>query len=144
MLFPKPLKRPRLRRQPREWRLHGVPVAFEQFRAYIVRRDGTCLAFRLDATHVCKGRDGRIHSPDNIEKLTLDHVPTRGENALGRKAHYVDPDTGQHYVDEHLITALCALLNGGGGAPSSELRDYQRWWIEEREAELSSGRVGGH
>jgi hypothetical protein len=125
MMFPKlpARKKPRLAR--RQFTIRGVPVDYAAMHSYIVRRDGTCLAFRMDIAHVCRGRDGRIHSPDNAAKLTLDHVPERGRNALGKKAD----------SDEYHLVALCHRLNGGGGSPSHDLRDFERDWIADHETE---------
>jgi hypothetical protein len=40
----------------------------------VFQRDGMCVAAKLDPKHRCQGR------------LTLEHVPIRGRNALQRKA----------------------------------------------------------
>lgn len=130
MLFPKLLKSSRPRRRPREFRLRDVVVSYEQMHAYITRRDGVCLAFRFDRRHSCRGRDGRIHSPDNVLKLTLEHVHDRGESAMGMKAA----------SDEHHLVALCHRMNGGGDVASRDLREFCRDWIADRE--LSSDRGG--
>lgn len=53
-------------------------VALEVFR----REHGRCLAAKITPRHKCAGR------------LTLDHVPCRGRNALGKRA----PSTVRHLV----------------------------------------------
>jgi hypothetical protein len=75
----------------------------------VFERDGGCVAAKVDPAHKCFGA------------LTLEHVPERGKNALGKKA----PTDAQHCI------ALCYGANSGGLQPWAELhREAERAYLE--------------
>lgn len=46
-----------------------------ELRAFVIARDGACLASLLDRTHQeCRDRWGDPHRPDDLRRLTLEHV----------------------------------------------------------------------
>ena len=74
-------------------------------RAYVMARDGQCVAAQIDPEHRCEGPDG------------FDHVPERDQNGLGSRA----PSDRFHGV------RLCWGANVNGWA--SAHRDEERAWI---------------
>lgn len=76
---------------------------------YVFARDQRCVAAQIDPTHRCEGRD------------TLDHVPGKNENAMGKRA----PSDRWHML------RLCWGGNVNGWA--SAHRDDERAWIAEKE-----------
>jgi hypothetical protein len=73
----------------------------------VFERDGGCVAARVDRSHECAGR------------LTIEHVPELGLNALGKRAPS-DP--------RHLLT-LCLGANSGEWAPTH--REDERAWLAQ-------------
>lgn len=90
-------------------------IVTPEVRAFVLRRDGECLAHKFDASHVCRDIWGTPHSPYDMDKCSLEHV--KSELRLGRRAES-DP--------AHLV-ALCAAANIG--VPSKALRTYMRAYL---------------
>jgi len=86
-----------MRRKPRR-----DPVTPE-VRAAVLRRDGQCVAAKYELGHACRDQWGTPHRPDDLDKLTLDHVH-EGYGMLGKRA---PSDMG------HLISACWAAHLGG-------------------------------
>lgn len=96
-----PMKRRRAR--PAEDRVDPLDAI------YVIQRDGGCVAAQTDPTHLCQGR------------ITVEHVPERGENALGVRAK----SNRRHMI------ALCL---GAQGAYWGEMhREVERDWLDEKE-----------
>jgi hypothetical protein len=72
----------------------------------VFTRDGGCIAYRLDPEHGCLGR------------LTIEHVPIRGQNALGKRG----PSSRYH------LLSLCLLANSGTWAETH--REVERSYLE--------------
>lgn len=45
-----------------------------ELRANVLFRDGRCVASLLDGHHICADRWGEEHRPDDLDRLTLEHV----------------------------------------------------------------------
>lgn len=87
----------------------------KDLRQRVLLRDRECFLFKLDLSHVCRDQWGRIHSPAQLDKLTVDHV--KDGPMMGRKA----PD------DEWHLVAMCWAGNVGG--PSREERQAERSYL---------------
>ena len=85
-------------------------------REFVLARDRQCLAYKVEYEHVCRDAFGNVHRPDDLERLTLDHVKSAA--MMGRRA---PSDPG------HLV-ALCAWANteGWASAHRTEERAYLR------------------
>ena len=83
--------------------------------AYVMRRDGSCVARQIDPDHRCEGRD------------TVDHVPEKNMNALGKRALC----SIHRASDRHVLVRLCWGANVNGWA--SAHRDEERDWIRRKE-----------
>lgn len=83
----------------------------------VLRRDRVCIAFRADPSHVCRDTWGVPHRPDDVGKLTLDHV--KQDLMMGRRA----PSDAAHMV------AACCAINVG--VPSKGLRAIERAYLAE-------------
>jgi hypothetical protein len=106
-----------IRKTPlRRIRLTPDPVTPE-VREAVLRRDKMCVLFKLDVDHWCKDAWGNSHHPEDIDKLTLEHV--KDELAMGKRA----PSDPQHLV------ALCAHANIG--VPSKAQRAMLRQYLRE-------------
>lgn len=86
----------------------------------VLRRDGRCIAFKMDPAHRCFTQFGEAHRPDDKSKLELDHVHlhpggTKGKRAPGRR--------------ENLV-AMCGRLNNR--PPSAEVREAERSYLLKR------------
>lgn len=55
-----------------------------ELREYVLRRDGRCLASRVDLYHMCRDQWGNRHPATDIFRLTLDHV--KREARMGLRA----------------------------------------------------------
>lgn len=84
-------------------------------RAWVLHRDGECFLYKLDHEHVCRDQWGRVHPPDRIDRLTLDHV--KNGPMMGRRA----PD------DEWHLVAMCWA--GNVGVPTREARQAERAYL---------------
>lgn len=86
----------------------------------ILRRDGQCFVYRiLGDKHVCRDSWGNAHKPNELGKLTLDHVHLVAGGIRGKRA----PDDEQHLV------AMCGKINCDG--PSKEIRRAEREYLQE-------------
>lgn len=45
-----------------------------ELRETVLLRDGECVAFTVDRSHICRDRWGQEHTPDDLASLTLGHV----------------------------------------------------------------------
>ena len=86
---------------------------------YVMRRDGMCLAARLDLGHLCRDTYGYPHRSDDRKKLTLDHV--HDSAMAGKRA----PSDRRHLV------SLCGWANNQGWA--SAHRAEERAYLLEKE-----------
>jgi hypothetical protein len=67
------------------------PVTPEVYEAVFLR-DGQCVISTFDEAHVCRDAWGDRHEPDDIPRLTLDHVKSNlmlGRRAASDPAHLV-------------------------------------------------------
>jgi hypothetical protein len=74
-----------------------------------------CVAAKLERGHVCQDQWGEEHSPDDLDRLTLEHV--KDAAAMGVKSP----------TDEAHCVALCFDANAvtmWGSANRQRLRDY--------------------
>lgn len=111
------MKRTPLRRtRARTWFRADEDKVTPELRAYILARDGMCFAARIDLSHQCRTRFGAPHRPDDLAKLTLDHVHDHA--SMGKRA----PSDPRHLV------AVCGFANNEGwcSAHRNEERDYLR------------------
>lgn len=87
-----------------------------EVRERVLRRDGRC--FLADEPgHVCRDLWGTPHAPDDLDRLSLEHVKT--ELAYGRRAP----------SDERHLLALCAFANVS--VPSKAQRARMRAYLAE-------------
>jgi len=100
-------------------------------RRHVILRDG-CIAYRHDRTHGCRDTWGNPHGPFAYDVLTVDHVHDHAGGTRGVRA----PCGGcaQGKPQRAFMTGMCGWLNGGGGAPSAALREFQRAYLAELEA----------
>lgn len=92
--------------------INGIPCKMGDLRLFVINRDGVCLGYTFDPTHICKDKWGRGHPPYDRLRLTLEHVPRVHDHIEGR----VDNE-------RHCVT-LCHGLNVGG--PPAKLREWMR------------------
>lgn len=97
--------------------IDGKPTTMGGLRAHVINRDRICLGFRFDPRHQCAGKWGDEHRPDDLEELTLEHVP--GVHG---------PEDPRRDDPAHCVT-LCHRLNVGG--PSKGLRAFLRERLRE-------------
>jgi hypothetical protein len=90
-------------------------------REQVLRRDGACILWRLDSSHVCHDRWGDAHSPLDLDRLTLEHV--KRDLRMGRRAEN-RPDC---------LVAMCWA--GNVGVPSKIQRGAIRGYLAKVEAE---------
>lgn len=86
-------------------------------REAVLRRDGACLAWKMDPEHQCRDRFGWPHSPTDVDRLTLEHV--KDHLRMGVRA----PSDMAHLV------ALCGAANDA--VPSKEMRAAFRAYLAE-------------
>jgi len=99
-------------------------------RLAVFRRDGGCIAFRLDRSHVCRDRWGRSHSAGVLDKMTVDHV--KDQPMMGKRAPS-DPD--------HLVT-LCWEAHVNTGWATSHRPELRAYLAEKRAERLDAGGSG--
>lgn len=88
-----------------------------ELRRYVLVRDGRCFASRVDPDHVCRDRYGRVHRPDDLAFLTVDHVHLHAGGTKGLRA----PTRRENLV------ALCWAENTR--PPSRALRAKERAYL---------------
>lgn len=86
-----------------------------ELREAVLRRDGRCFMTRMVPWHVCFDAFGHKHAPDDLDRLTLEHV--KDEPRMGKRA----PSDEQHLV------ALCHRANVG--VPSKVTRQAMRRYL---------------
>lgn len=101
-------------RQPRPRKPKVTPTLREQ----VFTRDGACVAYILNAHHICRDQWGTSHSPFALHRMSLEHVHTDGLQ-MGLRAPS-DP--------AHMLT-LCYGMNLK--PPSKEDRAGFRKYLEE-------------
>ncbi len=116
-------------RQPREektrdfrrkaWRRKSEDQVSPETHAFVMLRDGRCFLDRMHgAAHCCRDRWGVGHFPNELEKLTLDHVHLDGAT-MGKRA----PSDAGHLV------AMCWA--GNVKPPSHAEREAERAYLAE-------------
>ena len=90
-----------------------------ELRESILQRDGRCF-LADDEGHVCRDLWGQEHAPDDLSKLTLEHV--KDELTAGRRAP----------SDERHMLALCATANFR--VPSKAVRARMRAYLQRQHA----------
>ena len=87
-----------------------------ELRRAVMARDGMCFLARVDPAHVCRDVWGDRHSPDDLNRLTIEHV--KDEPMMGRKA----PDSLTNLI------VLCGYANVAvpSKAERVRMRDYLR------------------
>jgi len=101
-------------------------------RAHVIVRDG-CVAYLMDQTHQCATAWGEPHGPREYAKLTADHVHTHAGGTKGVRAPCGACTPG--LPQRGYMTGMCGRLNGGGDAPSKDLRAFQRDRLQRLAAE---------
>lgn len=86
-----------------------------ELHAAVMARDGRCVLFDLDPTHVCKDRWDQPHMPNALHLLTVEHVHP-GYGQMGKRA----------LSTMHTMVAMCWA--GNVGVPSkvqrAQIREY--------------------
>ena len=54
-------------------------------RRAVLLRDGACLLSKIEPGHVCRDIWGDEHAPDDLDRLTLEHVHLNG-SMMGKRA----------------------------------------------------------
>ena len=90
-------------------------------RAAVFRRDGQCLLFVIDASHVCRDQWGEPHAPDDMGKLTIEHVRT-------------DPG-GMRRSDQWHLVAMCHHGNVNHAGSTTEARALLNAYLAGARAE---------
>ena len=93
-------------------RKHKVDMG--SLRQQVFERDGVCIGYLFDQTHICADLAGS-HSPYNLDRMTLGHV--KGELRMGVRA---DSDPA------HCVTE-CLKLNTK--PPSKAEREFERAYL---------------
>lgn len=101
---------PRLRRHPK-----ADPVT-PAVRSTVLQRDGECVLFKRDRSHVCRDAFGRPHAPFALSLLSLEHVHD-GYGMTGKRA----PSDPAHLV------AMCHAANVA--VPSKDVREWCREYL---------------
>lgn len=107
--WPKPVRRRKKRRE-------RIPLEVVEA---VFRRDLMCVAAAMDSGHRCYDAFSNPHAPDDFRRLTLEHVPEAGKNALSKKA----PDDPEHLV------LMCHRGNMEWGPTH---REEERAWLRTR------------
>lgn len=111
---------PILRRRPwKTWRRAESTKVTPELHEYVLQRDRQCLAARVDPDHACRDAWGNPHAPNDLRKLTLDHV--KDHPRLGLRA----PSTRYHLV------AVCHAANVLGWCSAN--RAIERDWLATME-----------
>lgn len=88
-------------------------------RAAVYVRDRVCFLYRLNPEHVCRDQWGNPHAPDDLGRMTVDHV---SEFAGGMKGKRSVSDRG------HMVQLCWA---GNVAVPSKVVRQAQRAYLAE-------------
>jgi hypothetical protein len=86
-----------------------------ELREAVLRRDGECFLAKIEPGHICRDIWGVAHAPDDLNRLTLEHV--KDASMMGRRA----PSDAAHLV------ALCAAANFG--VPNRSQRNSMRAYL---------------
>lgn len=110
-----PLRRatPLTRAPMKPWRRPESEKVDPVERAYVMARDGSCVAAQIDPQHRCDGRE------------TVDHVPDPNRKGMGMRRDIAAPSDRFHLI------RLCNHANGDGWA--SAHRQEERDWIADKE-----------
>ena len=76
------------------------PKLTDELVHYILKRDGACVLSFLVTDHACRDRWGNYHRPDQLDKLSMEHVldsARKGKRARNDKWHLV---AACHYSNE--------------------------------------------
>lgn len=86
-----------------------------ELREYVLRRDGSCLLWKMDPGHQCRDTFGNQHAPTDLDRLTIEHV--KDQPRLGKRA----PSDARH----------CLALCGGSNVsvPSKVQREAFRAYL---------------
>jgi len=85
-------------------------------RAEIMLRDKECVLAKIEPGHVCRDIWGDVHAPDNLARLSLEHVKMNG-SMMGKRAPST-PDS---------MLALCGWANVR--VPSRSQREAMRAYL---------------
>jgi len=88
-----------------------------ELRELVLKRDGMCFLAMLSITHQCRDQWGKRHAPDDLNKLTLDHVHDIAGGVRGKRAP----------SDERHLVAMCGEGNVHG--PSRLCRQLERKYL---------------
>jgi hypothetical protein len=86
----------------------------------VMHRDRMCVLAQLEQGHVCRDRYGNVHRPDDIQRLTVEHV--KDELRMGKRAS----------SDLSHLVAMCHASNVT--VPSKAQRAAIREYLSERAA----------
>jgi hypothetical protein len=100
-------------------RLNPDPVTV-RMRWDVMHRDRMCVLAQLEQGHVCRDRYGNVHRPDDIQRLTVEHV--KDELRMGKRAS----------SDLSHLVAMCHASNVT--VPSKAQRAAIREYLSERAA----------
>lgn len=103
-----------MKRSPIRRRARKDPVTPETHAAVLVR-DRACVLSKRDPEHVCRDQWGNRHDPDDLARLSLEHV--KSELRAGRRA----PSDPAHLV------AMCHGANLA--VPSKAEREWMRGYL---------------
>jgi hypothetical protein len=98
------------------WRARDGDKVTEDLRRRVLVRDQVCFIFRIDRGHICADRWGRLHSPYETWRLSLDHV--KDQARMGKRAP----------SDEWHLVAVC--YKGNIDVPSKEVRMAERTYLQ--------------
>lgn len=84
----------------------------------ILLRDRECVAYKFDRQHVCRDRWGNVHWPNDLDRLTVDHVHQHAGGTKGKRA----------LDDPHHLVAMCYWQNSTH-PPSHDLRQFERAYL---------------
>ena len=104
------LRRSVLRRKPPQ----TVP-SVERAAVYV--RDRVCFLYRMDNDHVCRDQWGNPHAPDDLLRMTVDHVSPYPGGQKGKRP----PHSREHMV------LMC--WSGNVGGPSRAVREAERAYL---------------
>lgn len=112
------IRRTPLRRsRPKPWfRAEEDKVTPEQAQATFAR-DKACVLWLMDSGHSCRDRFGVPHAPDDMRRMTIEHV--KEHSAMG--------------VRGKLLVTMCG--SGNVGVPSKAQRDWIRDYLRQKEVD---------
>ena len=92
------------------------PVPYLE-RAAVYLRDRVCFLYRMDPEHVCRDQWANPHAPDDLGKMTVDHVSKWPGGMKGKRPEH---------LRENMVQMCWA---GNVGIPSKEVRQAERAYL---------------